>query len=139
MNPFDFWTGANFKMKIRKVDGYINYERSEFASPEPLLGGDDAKLEKLWKTQYSLKEFTAPAQFKSYNELQTKLNTVLNTSREVPATAESEDDDEMMTFSPKFEQKEKAAKPMPEKKATPKFEPEEEDDAMSYFKRLAED
>jgi hypothetical protein len=146
VNPFDFWTGANFKMKIRKVDGYINYERSEFASPEPLLGGDDAKLEKLWKTQYSLKEFVAPAQFKSYNELQTKMNTVLNTSRDVPATAEGEDDDEMMTFSPKFEQKEAkaqreaAAKSFgTEKKPSAKFEPEEEDDAMSYFKRLAED
>jgi hypothetical protein len=73
VDPFNFWTGADFKIKIRNVGGYVNYDRSEFASPAPLFGGDDKKLEELWKKQYSLKEFTDKSQFKSYQELQERL------------------------------------------------------------------
>ena len=73
VDPFNFWTGADFKIKIRNVGGYVNYDRSEFASAAPLLGGDDKKLEELWKKQYSLKEFTDKSQFKSYEELQSRL------------------------------------------------------------------
>ena len=65
LNPFCMWTGANFKIKIREVAGFVNYDKSEFASSEPLLEGDNGKLEELWKTQYSLQEFVAPDQFKS--------------------------------------------------------------------------
>ena len=67
VNPFDFWEGADFKLKIRKVDGYWNYDKSEFDSPSPLFD-DDEKLEEVWKKQYSLAEFTAPSNFKSYDE-----------------------------------------------------------------------
>jgi hypothetical protein len=73
VDPFNFWTGADFKIKIRNVGGYVNYDRSEFAAPVPLLGGDDKKLEELWKKQYALKEFTDKSQFKSYEELQARL------------------------------------------------------------------
>jgi hypothetical protein len=73
VDPFNFWTGADFKIKIRNVGGYVNYDRSEFATATPLLGGDDKKLEELWKKQYSLKEFTDKSQFKSYEELQSRL------------------------------------------------------------------
>jgi hypothetical protein len=73
VDPFNFWTGADFKIKIRNVGGYVNYDRSEFASAAPLLGGDDKKLEELWKKQYSLKEFTDKSQFKSYAELSERL------------------------------------------------------------------
>jgi hypothetical protein len=73
VDPFNFWTGADFKIKIRNVGGYVNYDRSEFATAAPLLGGDDKKLEELWKKQYSLKEFTDKSQFKSYEELQSRL------------------------------------------------------------------
>ena len=76
LNPFDFWEGANFKLKIRKVDGYWNYDKSEFAAPSALLDDDDA-LEEVWGKQYSLEEFTAPTNFKSYDELKTRLDTVL--------------------------------------------------------------
>ena len=67
VNPFDFWEGANFKMKIRKVDGFSNYDKSEFDNPAPLLEDDD-KMEEIWKTQHSLQEFLAPEHFKSYND-----------------------------------------------------------------------
>ena len=77
INPFDYWAGANFKLKVRKVGGYINYDKSEFESPSELLGGDDAKLEELWKTQHSLQAFVAPDQFKTYDELKKKLQDVV--------------------------------------------------------------
>ena len=76
INPFDFWQGANFKLKIRKVDGYWNYDKSEFDSPSALLDDDDA-LEALWKTQHSLAAMTAADQFKTYEQLQTRLDYVL--------------------------------------------------------------
>jgi len=71
VNPFYLWTGANFKLKIR------NYDKSEFDSPEALFGGDDEKLEKLWKSEHSLKEFLEPKQFKSYDQIKTRLDKVL--------------------------------------------------------------
>tara|TARA_B100001964_G_scaffold158546_1_gene174126 strand:- start:159 stop:1052 length:894 start_codon:yes stop_codon:yes gene_type:complete len=76
INPFDFWQGANFKLKIRKVDGYWNYDKSEFEGPSPLFDNDD-EIEKVWKNQYALKEFTDTTNFKSYDELKTRLNIVL--------------------------------------------------------------
>jgi len=77
INPFDYWAGANFKLKVRKVGGYINYDKSEFESPSELLGGEDSKLEELWKTQHSLQAFVAPDQFKTYDELKKKLQDVV--------------------------------------------------------------
>lgn len=77
VNPFDFWEGANFKVKIRNVEGYRNYDKSEFAEKSELLNGDDDKLEELWKTQYSLKEFVDPKNFKPYEQLKARLDKVL--------------------------------------------------------------
>ena len=76
INPFDFWQGANFKLKIVKKDGFWNYDKSEFDKVAPLLDDDDA-LEALWKKQYSLSAITAPDQFKSYEDLERRLKTVL--------------------------------------------------------------
>lgn len=77
INPFDFWNGCNFKLKIRKVGGYTNYDKSEFDSPTPIMGGDDNKIEKIWKQQHSLNAFTTPDNFKSYDELKKRLHDVL--------------------------------------------------------------
>jgi hypothetical protein len=77
MNPFDFWEGANFKLKIRNVEGYRNYDKSEFDSSEALFGGDDDKLEALWKKEHSLQEFTDAKNFKSYDVLKGRLDKVL--------------------------------------------------------------
>jgi hypothetical protein len=85
VNPFDFWEGANFKLKIRKVDGYWNYDKSEFAAPSALFDNDD-DIEALWKTQHSLADFTGPSNFKSYDELKTRLDAVLAPS-ETPLRA----------------------------------------------------
>ena len=77
VNPFDMWEGANFKLKIRNVEGYRNYDKSEFADKSALLDGDDAKLEELWKKEFSLKEFTEKKQFKPYDQLKSRLDKVL--------------------------------------------------------------
>ena len=80
INPFDMWKGADFRIKIQTIGGYWNYDKSDFAPVSPLGGFDDAKLEEIWKSQHSLKEFTDPANFKSYEQLEERLNTVLNKS-----------------------------------------------------------
>ena len=77
INPFDFWEGANFKLKIRNVEGYRNYDKSEFAEASALFDGDDDKLEELWKKEYGLKEFVEKKQFKSYEQLKSRLDKVL--------------------------------------------------------------
>ena len=89
INPFDFWTGANFRLKVRKVAGFVNYDKSEFEDASPLFDGDDAKLEELWEKQYSLAEFNDPSNFKSYDELKAKLYTVLGGNVRFTETAES--------------------------------------------------
>jgi hypothetical protein len=87
VNPFDMWEGANFKLKIRNVEGYRNYDKSEFADKSALFNGDDEKLEALWKKEFSLKEFTEKAQFKSYDVLKARLDKVLGFEGvEIPRT-----------------------------------------------------
>ena len=76
INPFDLWNGANFKLKIRNVEGYRNYDKSEFDNAGALKS-DDAELEKIWKSEYSLKEFTEPSKFKSYDQLRARLDKAL--------------------------------------------------------------
>tara|TARA_Y100001936_G_scaffold247338_1_gene292951 strand:- start:1678 stop:2556 length:879 start_codon:yes stop_codon:yes gene_type:complete len=95
MNPFDFWSGANFKLKIRQVEGYANYDKSEFASPSPLYDGDDKKLEEVWKQQYSLQSILARENFKSYQELEARFNTVIahDSTGEFVGTIEESTDD----------------------------------------------
>ena len=131
INPFDFWKGANFKLKIRKVDGYWNYDKSEFEGVSPVLDDDDA-LEKMWKTQYSLAEFSAPTNFKSYDELKTRLDTVLSgtvaTSNVVNMATSFDDSPEEKVVVDTTEE------PAPTVSVT-----EEDEDTMSYFEKLAEE
>ena len=123
LNPFDFWTGANFKLKIRKVDGYWNYDKSEFDNVST-LSDDDDELEKGYKSQYSLNEFTAPTNFKSYDELKTRLDMVLSGTVAV-STVETLMEDEP------------TAPAVVDTKAVSATD--DEDDAMSYFEKLASD
>ncbi len=87
LNPFDLWEGANFKLKIRKVDGFSNYDKSEFEVSTP-VNDEDSKMEELWKTEHSLSEFTDPKNFKTYSELKEKLDRVLGITT---GTAEKDD------------------------------------------------
>jgi hypothetical protein len=124
LNPFDMWKGANFKLKIRKVEGYQNYDKSEFESPAALLD-DDEKLEAIWKKEYSLKEFLLPENFKSYDELKSRLDKVLGVDG-APIAAKTT-----------VEQ----AKAMPRKPA-PVMEDAgitDDDSDLAYFSKLAEE
>lgn len=137
VNPFDLWAGANFKLKIRNVEGYRNYDKSEFEKPEPLMD-DDAALEKLWKSEYSLQEFLKEEHFKSYDELKTKLYRVLaldgSASRAVQnASLTNLDEDE--TPAPKASKS--ASAPSSKKESAP-WDSEEDDD-LSKFQELLND
>jgi hypothetical protein len=119
LNPFDFWEGANFKIKIRQVEGYRNYDKSEFDSISAVLDGDDAKLEALWKKEHSLKEFLDPKHFKSYDVLKARLDKVLGLDGVAPVKTKAED----TVLSPA--------------KAAPSLN--ENDEELDYFRSLAED
>ena len=130
INPFDFWEGANFKLKIRKVDGYWNYDKSEFDSPSAVFDNDEA-IEELWNKQFPLKPFLAPENFKSYDELKAKLDKVLlgvrntGTAEDVaipPATATNVPNIEKTVSSP----------------STPTTT-DDSDETLSYFSKLAEE
>ena len=121
LNPFDFWKGANFKLKIRKVDGFWNYDKSEFEATSALLDGDDGQLEGVYTKLYGLAQFLEADNFKSYDDLKTKLNRVL-TGSSVVGTVE--------TFS------------KPKKDETPVTEDttqSDDDETLSYFAKLADD
>ena len=85
INPFDMWEGANFKLKIRNVEGYRNYDKSEFAEKSALYDGDDEKLEALWKSEFGLKEFLERKNFKSYDQLKQRLDKALGFDGAAPA------------------------------------------------------
>jgi|TARA_B100001094_G_scaffold26655_1_gene22271 hypothetical protein len=138
INPFDLrGEGANFKIKIRKVDGYWNYDKSEFESPSPLFD-DENRLNEINNSTYSLSDVIAPSEFKSYDELKEKLDRVLGLTGSVStATAESvaEDLDEVPWSNVNTETV--AEEPViASAESTPQVE---EDDAMDYFKKLASD
>ena len=137
INPFDFWEGANFKLKIRKVDGYWNYDKSEFESPSPLFDNDD-KLEKVWKKQYALKEFTAPTNFKSYSELKNRLDAVLAGTTVVGNVVDLPlEPSEPNPFSTDVETVTVDTKEEPA--PTVEVTEDEEEDTLSYFEKLAEE
>ena len=120
VNPFDFWNGANFKLKVRKVAGFINYDKSEFDSPSALLDGDDAQLEATWNKQYALSEFTDPSNFKSYDELKEKLHRVIGNDIRSSAAAEAQE-----TVSDVMDS------------TSDEVVPETEMDNLEYFEKLA--
>ena len=122
LNPFDFWQGADFKVKIKKVAGYWNYDSSEFAAAAPLLKVDDA-LEQLWKKEYSLSEIVAADQFKTYDELKKRLESVLRLNQ-TTVTSPIDEEAELEDLS---------------EGRTPEANSPAEDDALSYFQKLAEE
>ena len=135
VNPFDLWEGANFKLKIRQVEGYRNYDKSEFDSVGPLLDDDD-KLESIWKSQDSLQEFVNPKNFKSYEELQAKLNRVLgldggSSQGNREGIAQNVEEAEPIRATPA---------PVMQAAASDdnSWSDDEDDDSMAFFKKLAE-
>ena len=125
VNPFDFWEGADFKLKIRNVEGYRNYDKSEFASASALYDGDDARLEATYNQLYDLGEFTDPKNYKTYDELKAKLGRVLGEDASVGAPSMKQEAQVNEPVAPA---------PMPTAETIPETE---DDDTMSYFARLA--
>lgn len=132
LNPFDLWEGANFKVKIRNVEGYRNYDKSEFDERGPLLD-DDAKLEKIWSKEYPLQPFLDRKNFKSYDELKRKLNEVLGLDddfAEPKAAAPRQ-----QSTAEKFAAKREEAEPSWDRKGSASTTEEDED--LAFFKSLA--
>ena len=126
INPFDLWKGANFKLKIRKVDGFQNYDKSEFDSSAPLLNDDDA-LEKIWQSEYSLQEQISDKEFKTYDVLKARLDKVLGLNGDAPRTTVEQ------VKAKTFDAPKKQAEDSPFKDDT------SDEDDMSYFAKLAEE
>ena len=130
INPFDLWSGANFKLKIRKVEGYRNYDKSEFDSPSAISGSDE-DLESIWNKEYALKEFVDPKNFKSYDELKAKLNAVLGLSPGATASGAPASRADRVVLpeasAPSFKTKETEDLPL---------KADDEDEDLSYFEKL---
>jgi hypothetical protein len=134
MNPFDLWAGADFKLKIRNVEGYRNYDKSEFAASAPLFD-DDARMEAVWKQEHALQPFLAPSNFKTYEELKAKLDKVLGLQSNgtmAPAAArhnaaQKHDDENDLPWQ----------EPKAQKTAAAPNKNEDDDDDLEFFKRLA--
>ena len=124
VNPFDFWKGADFKLKITRVAGFWNYDKSEFAEPSTLGGFNDKELEAQWNEEHSLAAFTADDQFKSYEDLKFRLESTLKGNYTKPVDAE--------TFGEEVE-----STPAPVASAPASVN--EETDTLSYFAQLAKD
>ena len=126
INPFDFWKGANFKLKIRKVDGYWNYDKSEFEGVSQLKESD-ADIKAIWEKQYPLKPFVDPSNFKTYDELKEKLNRVITGTQSTTTVDEVDLPPQQSTSSvemPKVNESKPAS---------------DEDDTLDYFSKLADE
>jgi hypothetical protein len=142
VNVFDFWEGANFKLKIKTVAGYWNYDSSEFDRPAA-LSEDDSKLEEIYENQYSLEAFTAPSEFKTYDELENRKDVVLGVAPAIRQAQQEEEyepapmgggfNDSDITPKSSFRQR------MEGGSSSQPSAPADDDDALSYFARLAEE
>lgn len=137
LNPFDFWEGANFKLKIRNVEGYRNYDKSEFDTPSS-ISGDDSIIENIWNKQHSLTEFLDPKNFKSYDDLKKKLDMVLSGATSAIKKAEEVTLGENANY---VQPATSAARPATAPKAAPTKEVDfdDDDESLSYFSKLASD
>lgn len=133
INPFDFWEGVNFKLKARQVDGYRNYDKSEFESTPTPIAETDEEIEAIWGKQHSLAEIVSPDNFKSYDELKSKLDMVLQGGAKV-TTAEKVAEQTGDVEDQIYVQETKVAKPVSVVSSD-----DDDDDTLSYFAKLAEE
>jgi hypothetical protein len=130
IDPFDFWTGANFKVKIVKKDGYWNYDKSEFDKPSVLFD-DDERMEALWKKEYSLDDFVNPEKFKDYDQLNSRLKSVLNKTKPAQKLDESFEDEDQNSVPENLKRE-------LEKLSSSKIS-DDDDDILSSFQKLVDD
>ncbi|ADO97614.1 ssDNA binding protein [Synechococcus phage S-ShM2] len=153
VDPFDLWKGADFKLKIRQVEGYWNYDKSEFSDPSTLGDLSDDDLEKVWKQEFALADFTSPSAFKTYEELQQRLASVLSTSPARPRFDAETEENEQQSFGGSPAQRFGSSTPAEtqapnwaeevstfrEKATAVAPSTTDTDDTLSYFARLAEE
>jgi hypothetical protein len=142
VDPFDLWQGADFKLKIRQVEGYWNYDKSEFASPSVLGNMKDLELEIIWKKEYSLTEFTDKKNFKTYEELETRLAMVLSAPARPRYDAETSENEEDSLARFGSETKQSWTDEVSSFRETAVARAPSTDEAegkLSYFTRLAEE
>jgi len=132
VNPFDFWEGANFRLKMRQVEGYTNYDKSEFESPSALYDGDDTKLEEIYNQLHSLKDLHDPKYFKTYAELEAKLYRVLGITGSVSSSKTA---DEMVDED--LDMSKYSSAPVKEIKSASNDISDDEDEDLSFFRELA--
>ena len=131
INPYDFWEGADFKIKIRKVEGWVNYDKSEFSKPAALFEGDENRLQEVYDGLYSLQDFLKPENYKTYDELKMKLNRVLGVEvghDPMPAQMDSAPVESAPTMSTAQAESLGTSEPA-----------SDEDDTLSYFAKLAKE
>ena len=140
VNPFDFWEGANFRLKIRQFEGYPNYDKSEFDAPSALFEGNDEQIEATWNQQHSLQEVVDAKNFKPYHELKEKLYRVLALDAEPSTPTVAEDDSDDLDLS-NMGNAQTAAPAPTMTEATPEpsnsMSMDDDDDDLSIFKELA--
>lgn len=147
-NPFNFWEGSNFELKIRNKEGYRNYDKSQFQDPSVLFDGDEDELQKVWDAEYKLDEFISPSQFKTYDQLKTQYNKVWYSSEVVGNASDddpddSDDDTDTSEESVPWKKEEEAKKTLPKLSGKKKVTPAASDDSgedespLNRFKRLA--
>jgi len=137
INPFDLFEGANFRIKIKMVAGYWNYDASDFEKQSP-LSEDETKLEQIYNAQHDVHSLIAPDQFKSYEELQTKLNEVLGegpTQQERTVERQVETQEAKSDFDDYFKADDKPTS----EGSTSSASSDDDEDLESYFKSLAAD
>jgi len=134
INPFDFWKGANFKLKIRKVDGYWNYDKSEFEAVSQIKDSDD-DIKAIWEKQYPLKSFVDPSNFKTYDELKEKLNRVLTGTQ---STVTADQVDLPPQAAPAVKSEDSPAMSSTVNMPSSELD-DDEDDTLSYFSKLADE
>jgi hypothetical protein len=145
INPFDFWEGANFKLKIKKVAGYWNYDDSSFAAPGVLANFDDKQLETIWRSEHSLADYHSPSNFKTYEELQTRLNVSLDRQKTARVDRETYEDEEETFSAPtrssftEMNTSTSYSGPAFATATASTSKTDDEDDGLGYFARLAEE
>ena len=131
VNPYDFWEGADFKIKIRKVEGWVNYDKSEFSKPAALFEGDEARLTEVYEKLYSLQDFLKPENYKTYDELKMKLNRVLGVEaveEPMPSVMDSAPAQQAPAMSTAAAESMGTSEPA-----------SDDDDTLSYFAKLAQE
>jgi hypothetical protein len=138
IDPFNLWEGANFRLRIRKVEGFSNYDKSDFEEAGPLLD-DDEELEKIWKQEHSLSDLIAPNKFKSFDDLQKRLNKVLGINQESSVSSSSQPREQEIDTPAEKEISTRSEQQAKSTKQTVVDDDDDDDDSLAFLRKIAEE